>query len=293
MRAAQVATAAGVELGDPFTPGGAEALLAWASGPAPRGARGGVNRYLFLAYGERADLAEAYPDLDGADGAGLAGWAQNTGRREAGLPVSVIPPGGPAIGEEPPPPRPAPPRPRRRSTSSATWPESLGVGEAARLYVRGLEAAGASVRTTTPAPAPAASPPYGRIDFAERRNGDEPADINLICLNADELPSFVAASGAACGRGGGRSGVWAWETDVVPERWEAAYAQLDEIWVYSRFVAENLGRVAPVPVVPCRPRSSRPDSRWHAERGSSSPRGSASCSCSTSSRRSSARTRPA
>jgi glycosyltransferase involved in cell wall biosynthesis len=43
-------------------------------------------------------------------------------------------------------------------------------------------------------------------------------------------------------------GVWAWETDHVPERWNRAFHLLDEIWVYSSYVAENLGRAAQIPV---------------------------------------------
>jgi glycosyltransferase involved in cell wall biosynthesis len=45
-------------------------------------------------------------------------------------------------------------------------------------------------------------------------------------------------------------GVWAWETDFVPEAWGDRFELFDEIWVYSRFVAENLSLVSPIPVVP-------------------------------------------
>jgi glycosyltransferase involved in cell wall biosynthesis len=37
--------------------------------------------------------------------------------------------------------------------------------------------------------------------------------------------------------------------NVVPVEWDPAFALVDEIWVYSRYVAEQLARVAPVPVV--------------------------------------------
>ena len=50
---------------------------------------------------------------------------------------------------------------------------------------------------------------------------------------------------------GGRPsiGQWGWETDVLPQSWLSSFRYLDEIWVYTTFVAENLGRLAPVPVV--------------------------------------------
>jgi glycosyltransferase involved in cell wall biosynthesis len=42
--------------------------------------------------------------------------------------------------------------------------------------------------------------------------------------------------------------VWGWETDAIPARWREAFPLLDEIWVYSTYVAANLARVAPIPV---------------------------------------------
>jgi glycosyltransferase involved in cell wall biosynthesis len=47
---------------------------------------------------------------------------------------------------------------------------------------------------------------------------------------------------------GPRIGIWGWETNAIPHRWQRAFSLVDEIWVYSRFMAENIGAVAPVPV---------------------------------------------
>jgi glycosyltransferase involved in cell wall biosynthesis len=44
-------------------------------------------------------------------------------------------------------------------------------------------------------------------------------------------------------------GQWAWETDVIPERWDAAFDLADEVWVYTTYVAEHVARAADVPVV--------------------------------------------
>jgi glycosyltransferase involved in cell wall biosynthesis len=54
-------------------------------------------------------------------------------------------------------------------------------------------------------------------------------------------------------------GQWGWETDVLPSSWNPAKRLVDEVWVYSRFVAENLGRVLPVPVVVVPPAVVVPD----------------------------------
>ena len=44
-------------------------------------------------------------------------------------------------------------------------------------------------------------------------------------------------------------GQWAWETDVLPDDWLPAFQFLEEIWAFSTFVGDNLGRLSPVPVV--------------------------------------------
>lgn len=48
--------------------------------------------------------------------------------------------------------------------------------------------------------------------------------------------------------------LWAWELDVVPQRWKKALDAVDEIWVPSQFVAGGLKKIAPqkpIHVVPC------------------------------------------
>ena len=56
-------------------------------------------------------------------------------------------------------------------------------------------------------------------------------------------------------------GQWAWETDVLPPSWVGGFRYLDEIWVNSTFVAENLGRLSPVPVVVVPQAIAVPDTR--------------------------------
>ena len=43
-------------------------------------------------------------------------------------------------------------------------------------------------------------------------------------------------------------GQWAWETDAVPAWWDTSFDLVDEVWVYSRYVAENLARATDVDV---------------------------------------------
>jgi glycosyltransferase involved in cell wall biosynthesis len=48
---------------------------------------------------------------------------------------------------------------------------------------------------------------------------------------------------------GRKIGVWGWETNSIPARWAPAFQFVDEIWVYSQFVAENLAAVTDTPVI--------------------------------------------
>ena len=125
--------------------------------------------------------------------------------------------------------------------------EAKGIGEAARLYAMALEAAGVPVRTGALEAgfSPSAGGDHASVGELERSRAHP---VDLVCLNAPELRRFLDGGGRLPGHG--RSiGVWAWEVDLVPPEWAEIAAELDEVWVYSRYVAEILGRALPVPVV--------------------------------------------
>jgi glycosyltransferase involved in cell wall biosynthesis len=231
----------GVDFGDPLRAVNADAFVAWMCGPAERGGEAGVNRYLYAAYATRPDLRAAYPDLDGAGGPGLIRWAWDHGRREV---LSELLP--PVSGSS-------------RGTGISVnvvgfLGETMGLGEVARLYALGLAAAGVPVATTTIRPdAPAAAEPdairrSGSFAYPELTSEVEPA-FNLACLNADSLAKFLHEGGQSVLDARPTIGQWNWETDVLPAGWAAAAEMLGEIWVCSRFVAENLARLVAVPVV--------------------------------------------
>ncbi len=131
----------------------------------------------------------------------------------------------------------------------------LGLGQAARLYVQALDAAGVPVRTTTvDVNLPEVVGLDGRraqvktLDFADLHvDGELP--FNLVCVNAPELPALYRTLGPEFFEDRYTIGVWAWEVDVVPPSWDRAFGLVDEIWVYSRYVQEIISNVSPVPVV--------------------------------------------
>jgi Glycosyl transferases group 1 len=129
---------------------------------------------------------------------------------------------------------------------------TLGLGAAARGYVRALGAAGVPVRTVS-APLHHLALPvelaaeYGRHGFEDLVQ-DGGHNFEIVAVNAAELPDFVQRLGDDYFEGP-RIGIWGWETNAIPAGWERAFALVDEIWVYSRFMAENIGAVAQVPVM--------------------------------------------
>jgi glycosyltransferase involved in cell wall biosynthesis len=130
---------------------------------------------------------------------------------------------------------------------------ALGLGAAARGYAQALEAAGVAVSTAT-VPLHHLSLPegldagYGEHGFQDALHDHPRNNFEILAINADELPDFVDRMGVEYFHGP-RIGIWGWETNRIPQRWQRAYELVDEIWVYSRFMAENIGAVASVPVI--------------------------------------------
>jgi glycosyltransferase involved in cell wall biosynthesis len=138
---------------------------------------------------------------------------------------------------------------------------TLGLGAAARGYVQALGTVGVPVSTVTVPLHHMALPvqlseSYGRHGFDDLvQEGGH--GFEIVAVNADELPSFVERLGEDYFEGP-RIGIWGWETNSIPPRWQRAFALVQEIWVYSRFMAENIGAVAPVPVLALPPPVQRP-----------------------------------
>jgi hypothetical protein len=268
------ATAAGEAPEDIFSEEGTEAFMRWMEAPAVPGSAAEVSRYLSQVHSERDDLAQAYPDPGGADSEGFAGWAWVFGVREMGVPGRFLPPPPPSIDSVAasrealaPARRHALPRGARPGLSmnvTGLLKGTLGLGEAARGYVRALAEAGIPVSTSTvdirefvELTGPAHET-YAQVEFTDVAGAGD-AGFNLVCINADELVAFAGSAGEDFFQSRPAVGVWAWETDTIPTRWNDAFGLLDEIWVYSRYVAENIGAVAPIPVQRVPPPVSPPD----------------------------------
>jgi len=119
---------------------------------------------------------------------------------------------------------------------------TLGVGEAARQVLAALRAAGV--------PTAALTLPERRSRKAapQRPPAEPPFETTLICANADGLEGARDWLGPGYLRGR-TIGLWWWEVERFPDRWRRAFDGLDELWVGSRFVADAIAPVSPVPVL--------------------------------------------
>jgi glycosyltransferase involved in cell wall biosynthesis len=138
-----------------------------------------------------------------------------------------------------------------------------GQAEALRRYADGLRAAGADVGTTTlligdllPGAELELLPGPERVDRAPERS----PEVNLVGINGLEMWGLVALRGAEYFERRPAVGIWAWETDEVPEPMFEHAGLLDEIWVYSDYVAANLAphtdtpvATMPIPLAPGEP----------------------------------------
>jgi glycosyltransferase involved in cell wall biosynthesis len=230
----------------PFSDDGAEALLEWLGAPAPDAPQG-VNRLLAHLYGERGDLREAFPDLNGPDLGRLLEWSRNGGREEVPalgrLPLTES--AEQAVAGAPPPAR------------SELWGvnvvgyfrSELGVGEAARQVVTALDTAGVPALAVHGATLPLSR--QGHM-FTQSDHRDAQFPVNLICVNADMLPDFANRAGERFFAGRYSIGLWFWEVSRFRAEWQGSFELLDEVWAPTEHVAAALAPISPIPVVPMR-----------------------------------------
>jgi glycosyltransferase involved in cell wall biosynthesis len=133
---------------------------------------------------------------------------------------------------------------------------ATGIGEGGRLAGRALAALGYDVRSVDVSPLLSGSPPPSdRPPLLERGPGTV-----LLHFNPDHLSAIVTLLGRRRLRGKRIVGYWAWELSRIPERWLPAFADVDEVWTPTRFVADAVRpftdkpvRVVPHPVALARP----------------------------------------
>jgi glycosyltransferase involved in cell wall biosynthesis len=120
----------------------------------------------------------------------------------------------------------------------------LGVGEAARQTIAALESCEIPVQAVTEvAPESRSRHRHRSVTPDEARH-----PINLLCVNADMLPSVRGALGDGFFRDRFSIGFWHWEVAAFPDRWLPSFGLVDEVWVCSRHTADALEGQSSTPV---------------------------------------------
>jgi glycosyltransferase involved in cell wall biosynthesis len=226
----------------PFGPEGEDGFMKWLNEPIDQ-ARKGVSRYMLTVYEDRPDVQKAFPDPTNGDAALFRYWYLAYGAQELNLPMEFV---------------------RKKSDSTpGSAPASvnvagyfraeLGIGAAARSLITALEAADVPLNTVTfDRTANRLSHP-----FTDRSTIDADADINIVCINPDQIGAFAEQAGPDFFGGRYSIGVWFWEVEDFPVSLHPAFNHVDEIWVASEFMRQTFLKVSPkrifkfpLPVVP-------------------------------------------
>lgn len=77
----------------------------------------------------------------------------------------------------------------------------------------------------------------------------KPADINIIHINAYDLPNVIEQLGEHYFKNSYNIGVWAWETEELPKDWHDRFDRLNEIWALSSFVTNCMAKFTVCPVL--------------------------------------------
>ncbi len=230
--------AGGAEPPNPFVDGEAAAFVGWLREPTgPIGVPARVPRYLRRMREERPDLIVRFPDIDGADGLAFLEWCRDVGRDEESLPAVLV--DAPA-----PPPAPAPAiTPRPGIQLAGYLSAEAGVGEVARRLLDAVRLTGLPHSVVTYDRTPS------RRNHPQEAAGDDgPYDVSLICVNADQLPSFNHEMGPGFREGRYAVGVWWWEVDRFPHEFGGALDIVNEVWVGSDYVRAAIAATTDTPV---------------------------------------------
>jgi glycosyltransferase involved in cell wall biosynthesis len=226
----------------PFGPEGEEVFVKWLNEPAGQ-TKKQVTRYMLEVREERDDVKTAFPDPLGADAAGFRDWYLLYGLHELELPEAVVPLDARVYDAA---------NENTALSDIAAKPinvagyfrAELGIGVAARSFISALEAARIPFNTLSfDATANRQSYP-----FEDRNAGPPAADINIVCVNPDQLPAFAQQTGPELRHGRYTIGIWFWEVEDFPKSFQDAFNYVDEVWVASDFMRETFLKVSPKPV---------------------------------------------
>ena len=242
------------KFGNPFSTQSPACYLNWLNESADGSRHSGIiiSRLWKEIYSLRPDLQEAFPDVLGAHRQGFYQWVTNGGRTGNQIDECFVPrlPDSKADSTVP-------------TNSQAVDPifiESVkpfginlaghfrsekGVGEAGRAAARALEAASMPYVLNDVSDSGSINADSASGEFSD----ENPYSINLIHVNADQVPIFAGHKGESYFRGRHNIGCWFWELSQFPEEWHSSFGFFHELWAPTSFIQDALSRVSPIPVV--------------------------------------------
>jgi glycosyltransferase involved in cell wall biosynthesis len=221
---------------DPFYGADADRFRDWIS--LPQGGEGAsrLSRYTRAIWDERPDIRAHFGTTDSGF-QGYVEWLVRYGRSDAALPPVFSPP-LPSLPKSP-----LPSTTPQGVNVVGYLTAELGVGEVARGL---LDVLAAAQVPHAGVPCVATANRLGAWDGVSVRR--DRYDLNLVCINADELPMLAHRMGESLPPARRTAGVWAWEVAEFPEWMRQSARLVDEIWALSAHTAAAIAPVVDVPV---------------------------------------------
>lgn len=193
-----------------------------------------ITRYLRALYDENEELKAAFPDIDGTDARLYVDWVRTAGALHEKIPERLVP-------------RPVVRGDIRGVNLAGYLTAENGVGEAARQLASAFDAAHLDVVLR----------PYdntrSRQQIDVERTVETAHPVNIVCVNADQLPFFRADAPDLWDDHRYTVAFWSWETETMPEPMAAASEHADEIWANSEHAARAIRARTDKPVFVCPP----------------------------------------
>ena len=233
---------------NPFSDG-VSAFVAWLSEPTAGLADSRApGRYLMELFVRTPELRDRFPGVPGPDTGRFEQFVRDVLVADGTVSAKLAPAQAPEI-----PTAIAPTENLQPGLNViAYFTAESGVGQAARLMLAGMEAAGIPHATVTYDTAPGRS----AHQFSEHGVDKAVYDTNLVCVNADVIRTANHWMGERLRDHRYRIGLWWWETSTFPEMFDPSFDVVDEVWVGSAFVGEAIRQrtdkpvtVIPMPVV--------------------------------------------
>lgn len=171
-----------------LTEPGAHEFLAWLRSPAPEGGNEGVTRFHYGLYRDHTWMRQHYPQLDAGDAPRFLEWLRGHGRTEIPIPDDLLPD---PVDET-----------RLRTARDVRANQELirgvnlagflhaefGLGEAARLLVKGLDARRIPV---IPLDATLSQLTRQQTEYASLPAWSDGFPVNILCVNGNLIPGLV------------------------------------------------------------------------------------------------------